>query len=137
LNTLRVISSLKHITAQEWEDVEDNGGDASILGISQDNYYDLCDLYLEKLGIKHKIISRGKKLKKYAEAVANLCKDTKDLEAIQDYQEVMLEMPKKFNKQNIHPYMCKYYGAFIPLSQIKLDNYLDMYLEIPKDNGKH
>jgi len=129
---LRYISSLKGITQMEWENVEDNGGDSSVINISQDNYYLLCDLYLEKLKLKHKIQIRAKKLKKYAMTVANLIKDSKNLENIMDYQEIMLEMPVKTSSSDIFPSLCKYYATYIPIDNISVEKYLNMYLEIPK-----
>ena len=132
-NILRTIFSLKEITQYEWELIESRGGDYTVLGISEDNYFDLCDQYMEKLNIKHKINLKAKKLKKYGERVANLTKDLNDLEAIMEYQEILLEMPQRIKKEvDIFPVLCDYYKAYIPIKDISVDKYLNMYLNIPK-----
>ena len=130
------ISSLRNISQWDFETVLIEGK-ISHLNITENNWYKLYDLYLEKIGQKTEIARKVQVYKNYINELTNLIKEPnapkiyfkiakKELEALQY---------KGDDKDTISPLIRKEYGN-IDKKQISVEEYTDLILAL-KDNSKN
>ena len=130
------ISSLRNISQWDFETVLIEGK-ISNLNITENNWYKLYDLYLEKIGQKAEIARKVQVYKNYINELTNLIKEPnapkiyfkiakKELEALQY---------KGDDKDTISPLIRKEYGN-IDKKQISVEEYTDLILAL-KDNSKN
>ena len=130
------ISSLRNISQWDFETVLIEGK-ISHLNITENNWYKLYDLYLEKIGQKAEIARKVQVYKNYINELTNLIKEPnapkiyfkiakKELESLQY---------KGDDKDTISPLIRKEYGN-IDKKKISVEEYTDLILAL-KDNSKN